>query len=164
MERPSVYMRPSVTRDGDKWCALYGDNIQEGVCGFGDTPAAACEDFDLAWHGLASVAGVSGGRDDTGLWPVEEFVKSIVSQVAPFCRWDVYSVGPSTPSSDVPASVSGAGPYLCWVYGNGPTRAHVKFHADVVGGEWRWMVTSIDIPHGWRQRVTPERGVPPVEK
>lgn len=27
--------------DGDQWCALLGENIQEGICGFGDTPIAA---------------------------------------------------------------------------------------------------------------------------
>ena len=24
-------------KDGNKWCFLYGDNIQEGIAGFGDT-------------------------------------------------------------------------------------------------------------------------------
>jgi hypothetical protein len=27
--------------DGDKWCALIGKNIQEGVVGFGDTQSEA---------------------------------------------------------------------------------------------------------------------------
>ena len=31
-------------RDGDQWCFLYGDNIQEGVCGFGKTV------LDAAWN------------------------------------------------------------------------------------------------------------------
>jgi hypothetical protein len=35
--------------DGNQWCALYGDNLQDGVCGFGDSPAAAMQDFDMAW-------------------------------------------------------------------------------------------------------------------
>ena len=47
---PHVTMRPIVFPDGDQWCALYGDNIQEGVCGFGDSPYAACSAFDKAWH------------------------------------------------------------------------------------------------------------------
>ena len=33
--------RPEVYRDGDQWCALHGDDITEGICGFGDTPALA---------------------------------------------------------------------------------------------------------------------------
>ena len=44
--RPHVLFRPHVFPDGDKWCALYGDNLQDGVAGFGDTPHKACLDFD----------------------------------------------------------------------------------------------------------------------
>lgn len=31
--------------DGNSWCALYGPNIQEGICGFGDTPESAILKF-----------------------------------------------------------------------------------------------------------------------
>lgn len=48
---PSAIYKPKVFPDGDKWCALYGDNLQEGVCGFGDTPAAAIIDFNNCWNG-----------------------------------------------------------------------------------------------------------------
>lgn len=27
--------------DGDQWSALIGENLQEGICGFGDTPRDA---------------------------------------------------------------------------------------------------------------------------
>lgn len=30
-------------------CALYGDNLQDGVAGFGDSPALAMSDFDKSW-------------------------------------------------------------------------------------------------------------------
>jgi hypothetical protein len=46
---PSNIYRPKLFIDGDKWCALYGENIQDGVCGFGDTPELAMQDFDRAW-------------------------------------------------------------------------------------------------------------------
>lgn len=49
-ERPSVQFRPSLSIDGDQWCALYGDNLQDGVAGFGDSPANAMWDFDRNWH------------------------------------------------------------------------------------------------------------------
>jgi hypothetical protein len=49
--RPHVLMRPSIYPDGNAWCALYGEDLQMGVCGFGDTPAAACADFDKNWCG-----------------------------------------------------------------------------------------------------------------
>lgn len=50
MQRPSVLYRPSVEPDGDKWCALYGKNLQAGVAGYGDTPAEAMTDFDKNWR------------------------------------------------------------------------------------------------------------------
>lgn len=42
-------MRPRVFLDGAAWCALYGDNLQEGVAGFGNSPELACADFDQQW-------------------------------------------------------------------------------------------------------------------
>lgn len=47
--RPSVLYRPSVVPDGNKWCALYGADLMEGVAGFGDTPDDAMRDFDQNW-------------------------------------------------------------------------------------------------------------------
>lgn len=32
-------------KDGNQWSFLYGDNIQEGVCGFGSTIDEAAWDF-----------------------------------------------------------------------------------------------------------------------
>jgi len=37
-------------KDGDKWCVLLGDDIQTGVCGFGDTPEEAIEAFEIAMN------------------------------------------------------------------------------------------------------------------
>jgi hypothetical protein len=41
--------------DGNQWCALWGDDIQSGVAGFGDTPA-------LALNALLSSVKVLAGR------------------------------------------------------------------------------------------------------
>lgn len=49
MTRPSVLFRPQLSLDGDKWCALYGENLQDGVAGFGETPEKAMLDFDQQW-------------------------------------------------------------------------------------------------------------------
>ncbi len=49
MQRPSVIYRPAISIDGNQWCALYGDNLQDGVAGFGDSPSDAMIDFDKAW-------------------------------------------------------------------------------------------------------------------
>jgi hypothetical protein len=48
--RPSVLYRPALKIDGSKWCALYGDNLQDGVAGFGDSPGAAFADFDVMFY------------------------------------------------------------------------------------------------------------------
>lgn len=48
-QRPSVVFRPKVYIDGNQWCALYGDNLQDGVAGFGDSPDQAMREFDKAW-------------------------------------------------------------------------------------------------------------------
>lgn len=47
--RPFMLLRPRMVLDGNMWCALYGDNLQDGVAGFGDTPEKAAEAFDKAW-------------------------------------------------------------------------------------------------------------------
>lgn len=47
--RPFVLLRPRMFPDGNQWCALYGENLQEGVAGFGDTPEKAAVDFDIHW-------------------------------------------------------------------------------------------------------------------
>ena len=47
--RPSVVFKPKLSKDGDMWCALLGDNLQEGVAGFGPRPADAMWAFDTAW-------------------------------------------------------------------------------------------------------------------
>lgn len=48
-QAPHVLMRPSISIDGNQWCALYGENLQDGVAGFGDSPALAMHAFDLQW-------------------------------------------------------------------------------------------------------------------
>jgi hypothetical protein len=47
--RPSFIYKPKLTIDGNKWCALYGDNLQDGVAGFGSSPAEAYKAFDAEW-------------------------------------------------------------------------------------------------------------------
>ena len=47
--RPFMLLRPHIFIDGDKWCALYGDNLQDGVCGLGQSPDEASRSFDESW-------------------------------------------------------------------------------------------------------------------
>lgn len=58
-ERPSVLHRPRLYLDGDAWCALYGENIQEGVCAFGFSPEEAMRNFDVAWFQKLTPKGAS---------------------------------------------------------------------------------------------------------
>lgn len=50
MQRPSAVYRPVLSIDGKQWCALYGEDLQNGVAGFGDSPAKAMDAFDAAWR------------------------------------------------------------------------------------------------------------------
>ena len=43
-------LNPSIRKDGDKWCVLYGNNLQDGIYGFGDTPYEAILEFNKAWN------------------------------------------------------------------------------------------------------------------
>ena len=47
--RPFIQLRPRMFQDGNQWCALYGENLQEGVAGFGASPDLAAWNFDRAW-------------------------------------------------------------------------------------------------------------------
>ena len=46
MQRPCVIFKPRITLDGNMWCVILGENLQDGVCGFGKTPEKAFADFD----------------------------------------------------------------------------------------------------------------------
>ena len=48
--QPSILYRPSLSRDGDQWCALYGNDLQCSVAGFGKSPGKAMHDFDKNWY------------------------------------------------------------------------------------------------------------------
>jgi hypothetical protein len=42
-------LKPRIFIDGDNWCVLYGENLQDGVAGFGDSPKLAVYDFNKSW-------------------------------------------------------------------------------------------------------------------
>ena len=50
LNRPSMIFKPQLSIDGNQWCALLGESLQDGVAGFGDTPEDAYRDFDKNWH------------------------------------------------------------------------------------------------------------------
>jgi hypothetical protein len=63
MQRPSVLFKPMLSADGSMWCALLGDNLQEGVAGFGETPAKAMYAFDEAFWKEPTPTAVRLGRE-----------------------------------------------------------------------------------------------------
>ena len=42
-------LRPNLYKDGDQWCCLYGENLQEGIAGFGSTPHLAVKNWRKEW-------------------------------------------------------------------------------------------------------------------
>lgn len=58
MQAPHVLMRPSIILDGTMWCALYGEDLMNGVAGFGETPEKAMAAFDKAWFESQTPAAV----------------------------------------------------------------------------------------------------------
>ena len=43
-------LKPRIFIDGDHWCVLWGENLQDGIAGFGKSPVHAVYDFNKAWH------------------------------------------------------------------------------------------------------------------
>jgi hypothetical protein len=70
MARPAVLFKPTLLRDGDKWCALLGENLQEGIAGFGDTVAEAMTNFDQAFYKERTPAAARQARIDNGQFAV----------------------------------------------------------------------------------------------
>lgn len=52
MQRPSVLFRLEPFVDGNMYCVLLGENLHEGVGGFGETVDAAMRDFDVNYYSL----------------------------------------------------------------------------------------------------------------
>lgn len=43
-------LKPYLSKDGNQWCVLYGENLQEGIAGFGDSPFLAIIDFNKSFN------------------------------------------------------------------------------------------------------------------
>lgn len=43
-------LKPRIFIDGNMWCVLWGENLQDGIAGFGASPILAVYDFNKAWH------------------------------------------------------------------------------------------------------------------
>ena len=47
-------LKPRIFLDRNQWCVLYGDNLQDGIVGFGDSPRLAVYAFNKAWDAIAA--------------------------------------------------------------------------------------------------------------
>ena len=50
MSQPSVMLGLIPVLDGNAWCVLFGEDIHQYCCGYGDTPDEAMKDFDKQWY------------------------------------------------------------------------------------------------------------------
>ncbi|MGA2159878.1 MAG: hypothetical protein ABSG90_11755 [Dehalococcoidia bacterium] len=74
LRRPCHLLKPRIFIDGDMWCALYGENLQDGVAGFGKSPELAYWDFDKKWCEKLS-----------------ESPGYITTKICPACGWNLPS-------------------------------------------------------------------------
>lgn len=70
MARPSVLYKPTLSIDGDMWCALLGENFVEGLAAFGATPAEAMSAFDQAFWKEKTPAAKKQEASDNGQFGV----------------------------------------------------------------------------------------------
>jgi hypothetical protein len=45
-------LKPKFSKDGDMWCFLWGETLQEGIAGFGKSPLDAAVDFFNKFAGV----------------------------------------------------------------------------------------------------------------
>lgn len=43
------YVGLKISRDGNMWCVLFGQDLQSGIAGFGKTLLEAIQEFDKSW-------------------------------------------------------------------------------------------------------------------
>lgn len=96
-------------KDGNQWCILVGDNIQEGVCGFGDTIEDALYEFlkdvreqqkptewsekdetafnDLMWCIQQANKSAKDENDMGNIWFAENWAKNRLKSLRPQPHW-----------------------------------------------------------------------------
>ena len=76
-ERPCVLWKPRLFIDGNQWCVLFGENIQEGVVGFGDSPDEAMWAFDAAWRKKLSLLGAQPAPSVPDVDALAQFIREV---------------------------------------------------------------------------------------
>lgn len=57
----------TLSQDENEWCALLGDNLQEGISGFGRTPAEALQSLARkinSFHRWEDIEKINNGQED----------------------------------------------------------------------------------------------------
>ncbi len=49
-KRPSIFLKPQLVIQNNKWCAWYGESVENAVVGYGKTPTEAYHDFDNKFY------------------------------------------------------------------------------------------------------------------
>lgn len=62
---PDVVYKVIPVPDGNQWMCLLGENLQEGIAGFGDTPDAAVRAFNTAWWTQKTPAAMLAEQEPT---------------------------------------------------------------------------------------------------
>ncbi len=84
LARMSIILRPRLSIDGNQWCALFGENLQDGVVGFGQSPEEAYADFDSEWHKPLLRTDITKPRcaQDDQLDAAKRILNSIAARIA----------------------------------------------------------------------------------
>lgn len=53
-------LNPKLFLDGNQWCCLYGEDLQVGISGFGETPVEAIRQWNAEWYKSAPSAAERG--------------------------------------------------------------------------------------------------------
>ena len=61
-------LKPSLQIDGNQWCVLYGEDLQVGIAGFGDSPHLAIMDFNGQWYKLIDNDKTTGANNDVEIF------------------------------------------------------------------------------------------------
>lgn len=76
---PDAVFRPRLSLDGNRWCALYGDNLQDGVAGFGASPEEAMLDFNANWSKQLDAPAVGAFQAEVHHWMLKCFGEEITA-------------------------------------------------------------------------------------
>lgn len=67
-------LKPRIFIDGNAWCVLYGEGLQDGIAGFGKTPRLAVYAFNRAWDTAVQPTSHGAESDKRQCYGCHEYV------------------------------------------------------------------------------------------